>query len=104
MSDVILSLATVPALEEALVDWLLSLDAGPRFTTISIDGHGMDLEGLTIAEQVTGRKRMRLFQVEASLEQAGVIVARLRRDFAGAQIRFWMTPVLEAGSLDDAAQ
>jgi hypothetical protein len=65
---------------------------------MKIDGspaHG----ALTLSEQVTGRKRQVMFQVHAEYADARALFARLREDFPGAGLHYWVTPLIEAGPI-----
>jgi hypothetical protein len=94
----LLVLIAPPQLEEALVDFLLEREGFAGFSLMKIDGspaHG----ALTLSEQVTGRKRQVMFQVHADRADARALVAKLREDFRGVGLHYWMTPLIEAGPI-----
>jgi hypothetical protein len=99
MSDqCLLVLITPPALEEALVDFLLEQEGFSGFSLLHIDGspaHG----ALTLAEQVTGRKHQVMFQVHAGYADTRELVAQLHEAFRGAGLHYWITPLVEAGPI-----
>lgn len=81
-----------PALEEDLIDYLLSLDAVSGFTSYHAMGHG-EHDNMSIAEQVSGRRKR--LQFELLLEDGEVaerIVAGLG-SAVGQDIRYWQQPV-----------
>ncbi len=94
----LLVLIAPPGVEEALVDFLLAQEHFSGFSAQKVDGspaHGR----LTLAEQVTGRKRQVMFQVHAPGDEVRELVERLREDFRGAGLHYWITPVIEAGPI-----
>jgi hypothetical protein len=94
----LLVLIAPPSLEEALVDFLLAQEHFSGFSAQKIDGspaHGR----FTLAEQVTGRKRQVMFHVHAPEEEVHRLVDRLKEDFAGAGLHYWIMPVIEAGPI-----
>ncbi len=94
----LLVLIAPPGVEEALVDFLLAQEHFSGFSAQKVDGspaHGR----LTLAEQVTGRKRQVMFQVHAPREEVHDLVERLREDFRGAGLHYWVMPVIEAGPI-----
>jgi len=97
--DVLVVLTTSPALQEPVVDWLLEHLDGGGFTGVPVAGHSSRLEGLSAAEQVSGRQQRYQFQVQMPVERAEGFLTGLREAFAGADIRYWIMPVLAGGSL-----
>ena len=97
--SVIVTLNIVPALEERVVDWLLSRDDG-GFTSRSAHGHSSRHDLLTAAEQVSGRQRRVQFQVQIEGTRYEAFVGELRDQFSGTDLHYWVVPVLAAGQLD----
>lgn len=106
-NEVLLTLTVSPRLEDAVVDWLLSHESryGPStrlrtgFTSFPVAGHSSALGGLTLAEQVSGRKKQVRFQMHLPSAEAPALLDQLRRDFAGSGMHYWISPVLESASL-----
>jgi len=96
----LLNLVAAPAIEDALVDWLLGWPGLSGFTSVPVSGHGSSVHSMSVAEQVAGRRRQVLFQCHLSREQAVDLVAGLRADFAGSGLHYWVVPVLDAGHLN----
>jgi hypothetical protein len=97
-NQALLVLIAPPGIEEALVDFLLAQEHFSGFSAQKIEGspaHGR----LTLAEQVTGRKRQVMFHVHAPREEVDGLLERLRRDFRGAGLHYWVMPVIEAGPI-----
>ncbi len=91
-------LVAPPQMEEALVDFLLEQEGFSGFSLQKIEGspaHGV----LTLAEQVTGRKRQVMFQVHAGCSQARALVTQLGETFRGAGLHYWIAPLIEAGPI-----
>jgi len=86
-----------PELEEELIDYLLELDSVSGFTSYHVNGHGHHAS-LSIAEQVTGRRKRT--QLELLVEVAAVesILAGLASE-VGRDIVYWQQPVNGQGRL-----
>ncbi len=95
----LLTLVTDPELEEPIIDWLLKYEVRYGFTSSRIFGHSSRLTGLSIAEQVAGRKRQQRFQVCVDQETLDFLLERLRLDFGGSGIRYWVVPVISEGEV-----
>jgi hypothetical protein len=103
--DVLLVLSVRPALEEAVVDWLLAWRGDTGFSSTRVAEHHARHEHLTPAEQVKGRQARVQFQVRAPGERLDELLAALRESFAGADVHYWVLPLLDGGHLhaDDVA-
>jgi len=88
-----------PLLEEAVVDCLLAIDTADGFSSLVVSAHGSEHESLSLAEQVAGRKKQIRFQMYVPEQQIKVLIKRLKQDFSGAGIHYWVMPVLESGSI-----
>jgi hypothetical protein len=96
---VAVSLDVSLALEERVVDWLLSRDDVATFTSYAIQSHGAAGHELSVAEQVSGRQR----RVELRIELAAAVVdgwlAALAESFGGGDVRYSVTPIVRSGRL-----
>ncbi|HEB77412.1 MAG TPA: DUF3240 domain-containing protein [Methylothermaceae bacterium] len=100
MSELLqLTLVANPTLEEPLVEWLLEQEARYGFTSSHIFAHSRSLEGLTLAEQVAGRRHQVRFQLCVDRPMLESLLDILRREFAGSGIRYWVVPVVEEGAV-----
>ncbi len=97
MSDLCLTLLCPPPVTERLLDMLLMQEEIALFTSADSAVHGLHHAGLNDSELVLGLARMT--QVEALLdsEHKAVVLATLRKNFAGTGLRYWLTPVIETG-------
>jgi hypothetical protein len=93
----LLTLIAPVGLEEPLVDWLLKHASSHCFCSGPINGHSVSHESLTVAEQVSGRQRQIRFEVYAPEGEVDLMLERLRGDFVGAGIHFWVVPLLGSG-------
>lgn len=84
-----------PALEEDLVDYLLTLDSVQGFTSYAVQGHG-EHENLSIAEQVSGRRNRKQFEMLIEAGEFESITAGLASS-VGKDILFWQMPVQQIG-------
>ncbi|BCO32821.1 hypothetical protein TspCOW1_29240 [Thiohalobacter sp. COW1] len=96
----LLVLTAPPALEEALIDWLLEHGEGAGFTTQPVSGHSSRHGQLSLAEQVSGRQRRVQFQVHAGSERIEHLLQGLRRDFNGSDVHYWVAPLVMSGHLE----
>lgn len=88
----LLTLNLPPALEEDLIDYLLSLDILAGFTSYHAMGHG-EQENLSVAEQVSGRRKRIQFEILLDDEaEAERIISGLGSE-VGKDIRYWQLPV-----------
>ena len=93
-----LTLLCPPALEEKLLDALLMLPQVVVFTSTPTAAHGV-ASGLSAMEQVLGRALVTQIQVLLALADKDLVLSTIRRDFAGAGVRFWITPILHEGAI-----
>ena len=93
-SQVLVVLNAPSSLEEPLIDWLLGHDGGLGFTSFPVFGHSSGHDGLSAAEQVSGRIRRRQFQVQMAGAVVDEFLAGLEASMAGADIRYWVLPIL----------
>jgi hypothetical protein len=83
-NDSVLALVTVPpTLEELLIDLLLEKEATSAFTSVAAHGHGTDHDQLSLAEQVSGRRKQVQFQVEVPLAAAPALLSSLQEAIPG---------------------
>ncbi len=99
MSDICLTLLCPPGIEENLLDLLLMTPHAAVFTSTKTAAHGLTFGRLSAMEQVLGRASA--IQVQLVLPEAdrGPLLERLKREFAGTGLRYWLMPVLESGAI-----
>lgn len=99
MTDrVLVMLNVAPGLEEAIVDWLLGRGGNGGFTSGPVFGHGSEGQALSIAEQVTGRRRRLRFEVSMQRSECGAFLDEAAERFGTADIHITVLPVLAAGA------
>lgn len=87
------------ALEEAIVDCLLTFESEHGFSSFPVFAHDHRNEGLSLAEQVSGRQKRLRFQMYVEEAVLTALLARLREEFSGAGIRYWVMPVAANGTI-----
>lgn len=87
------------SLEEPIVDCLLSLEADHGFCSMFVNAHDHRKTGFSLAEQVSGRQKKIRFQMYIDDKDLALLLEKLRAQFTGAGIRYWVTPVIEHGIL-----
>ncbi len=93
--DRLVILNAASALEEAVVDCLLTLESEHGFSSFPVNVHHHENKGLSLAEQVTGRQKQVCFQIHVDEAGATLLLKRLKDEFSGAGIHFCVVPVLE---------
>ncbi len=101
MSDqeFLVTLNVPPALEEAMVDCLLTFESEHGFSSLEVNAHDHRNEGLSLAEQVTGRQKKIRFQMYIEQKALPLLLERLKSEFSGAGIHYWVLPVIKNGFL-----
>ena len=100
MEQCLLVIIATPDIEQTMVDWLLARTDVSGFSTAPVSGHGSAHEKLSMSEQVEGRQSQIMFHSQLPLASARDIVARLREDFRGTGLHYWIMPALEGGHID----
>lgn len=95
--EFLITLNVPPSLEEAVVDCLLTFESEHGFSSLPVSAHDHRNEGLSLAEQVTGRQRKIRFQMYIDKNDLSALLERLKTDFSGAGIHYWVMPVIENG-------
>jgi hypothetical protein len=103
MSDapLLLTLMVPHELEEAVADALLARpDLTAGFSSMAAEGHGSSIQLVEADELVCGHvRRKRLDTVCSNRERADAILALLREQLSGANLYYWLTPVMAHGRL-----
>ena len=99
MTETLLTIICPPSLEQNVTDWLLEREDIFGFTSMTTYGHGSDPQTLSLIEQVEGRKKQVMFQIQISSEKSNAAIKDLKQEFKGTRIHFWLVPVIESGSL-----
>jgi len=94
----LLTIIAPPKMEEPLVDWLLIQSDIKGFTSQVAYGHGSGHE-MSLAEQVSGRRRQVTFWIELEKIKAESILVDLKQNFLGTGLHYWLLPLSESGSV-----
>ena len=94
------NLVVTPEVEDAVTDWLLECDEVAGFSSHTISGHGSSVHAMSLSEQVAGKRRQVLFQFYLSQSDARELLKRIKHDFRGSGMHFWLLPVLDSGHVD----
>jgi hypothetical protein len=93
----LVTLEVPPSLEEATVDCLLTLESEHGFSSFPVNSHDHRNEGLSLAEQVSGRQKKIRFQMYVPEQGLAALLEQLRAEFSGSGIKYWVLPVVENG-------
>lgn len=86
-----------PSLGGAMTDCLLTFEYEDGFSSFPVSAHDHRNEGLSLAEQVTGRQRKIRFQLYVPQHDLPALLVKLKTDFAGSGIHYWVLPVIDSG-------
>jgi hypothetical protein len=87
------------ALEDMMVDFLLSLEAGQGFSSFPANRHHHQSKGLSLAEQVSGRQKQICFQIQTTEKASDLLLQQIREEFVGAGIAYQVLPVWASGNV-----
>lgn len=93
----LLVLNIAPELEDQLVDYLLSIPNLDGFTSYPARGHGEHRQ-MSVAEQVTGRRKRVQFELILAPAQSDAVLGGLREQ-VGTDIYFWSHPISTSGHI-----
>jgi hypothetical protein len=99
MSDLCLTLLCPPAVEEKLLDLLLLSPHVSVFSSTATSAHGLAFNGLSQTEQVLGRSFATQVQAIISTANKPALLEAIQAQLAGAGLRYWITPVVDAGNI-----
>jgi len=99
ISDRLVILNVPSALEEAVVDCLLTLESEHGFSSFPVNAHHYENKGLSLAEQVTGRQKQICFQINVNEAGAELLLHRLQQEFSGSGIQYWVAPLLVSAEI-----
>lgn len=88
-----------PSLEEAMVDCLLTFETAQGFSSFPVSAHDHRNQGLSLNEQVTGRQRKIRFQMYIDKDHISALLTKIKADFTGTGLHYWIVPVLEHGEI-----
>lgn len=97
-----LVLNSPPELEEEMVDYLLSRSRVSGFTSYLVRGHG-EHGYLSIAEQVSGRRKRVQFEVIMAESDVAGILSGMELA-VGKGIGYWQLPVMNVGRVEAPAE
>jgi Protein of unknown function (DUF3240) len=87
------------SLEEAIVDCLLTFESEHGFSAFPVNAHDHKNIGLSLAEQVSGRQKKIRFQMYVPEQHLQELINKLKKNFSGAGIHYWVMPVIEYGKI-----
>lgn len=93
----LLTVTAPPSLEEAVVDYLLALEWRQGFSSFPANVHDQNAQNLSLAEQVAGHSRKIRFQMYVEKQHISALLTKLKADFAGSGLHYWLVPAIEQG-------
>lgn len=100
MSEVLLTLVMPDDIAQHVQDVLLSRpDLAAGFTACRAEGHGAGVPLVAAGERVSGHAPRTMVQAAGSEEAMRAVLALIKRELPGANVFFWLLPVIELGHL-----
>ncbi len=99
MAEFCLTLICPPIIEEKLLDTLLATAGNEVFTSTPTFGHGTAPGRWSATEQVMGRSRAVQVQILLTAAELERLLARLKTNFPGAGLRYWVSPLSAEGEI-----
>jgi hypothetical protein len=97
--DRVVILNAPSALEEAVVDCLLTLEAENGFSSFPVNVHHHLNKKLSLSEQVTGRQMQICFHIYINEEGAHLLLQQLQAEFSGSGIQFRVLPLIDGAEI-----
>lgn len=98
MADVLLSLVMPDDLAQTVEDLLLAHpDLVKGFTASHAEGHGTSVELVGAGELVAGHAPRTVIRSVGSESQMRAVLDLVKRELPGANLFYWLVPVIEAG-------
>jgi len=95
----LVTLNAPPGLEDALVDCLLTFENAHGFSSMSVNSRDCRNQNLSLAEQVSGRQRKIRFQMYVDKDNIAEFLARIKDEFSGAGLQYWVVPIIAYGEI-----
>ena len=95
--EYLITINVPPSIEESIVDCLLTFETATGFSSFNINAHDHKNEGFSLAEQVTGRQNKVRFQMYVQEQDLQALIAKLKENFAGAGIQYWILSIDDSG-------
>jgi len=100
MADLLLSLTLPNDVAQHVEDLLLSRpDLVHGFTASVAEGHGSHIQLVAPSELVSGHSPRIQIRMVGSEEHMRAVLSLIKTDLPGANIFFWLMPVIEMGRL-----
>lgn len=97
--DRLVILIAASALEEAVVDCLLTLESEHGFNSFPVNAHHHENKGLSLSEQVSGRQKQICFQIHIDEQGEKLLFQKLKEEFAGAGIQYRVVSMIGSGEI-----
>ncbi len=85
------------ALEELMVDCLLTFESKHGFSSLAVNAHDHKHQKLSLVEQVSGQQKKIRFQMYINQQDLSLLLDKLTAEFSGSGIQYWVLPVIENG-------
>ena len=87
-------------IKDDIVDQLIGLSQLSGFSLSEINGYSREHSHFDIREQVEGYRKFHRFEIFLGSDETAAVLMSLKSVCASAAVRYWVLPVLTAGSFD----
>ncbi|MDF1643057.1 MAG: DUF3240 family protein [Pseudomonadales bacterium] len=87
-------------IKDDIVDQLMGLSQLSGFSLSEINGYSREHSQFDIREQVEGYRKFHRFEIFLDSDETATVLTALKPVCASAAVRYWILPVLTAGSFD----
>jgi len=98
-NTVLLTIQMPAALEDDMADLLQQAGQVSGFSILKGEGMGETVRLLSPLERVLGRCDQRIVLITGEHEPLKTLLSKLAMQLRNPEIRYWLTPVIESGSL-----
>ena len=82
-----------------MVDFLLAFENPQVFSSFAINAHDFRHGSLSLTEQVSGRQGKICFQLYIDKNTIGLLLTKLKANFSGSGLHYWVTPIIDHGTI-----
>lgn len=87
-------------IKDDIVDQLIGLSQLSGFSLSEINGYSREHSHFDIREQVEGYRKFHRFEIFLDSNETAAVLTALKPVCASAAVRYWILPVLTAGSFN----
>jgi len=102
MNTQLLIVLVASAIKDDMIDALIQHDAISGFNLWEINGYSREHSRYSLAEQVSGYRKLHRFEIQHTSEQETELLELLGRVCSASHARYWVVPIAKTGQLGQA--